>query len=94
MRAIFTIMISLFTGFLIGKLIVNNIQEKEAVQKMEQITQEPLLIIYDIDKHDNGLFRYKIGDGTWGCSKISIVTSERLGTVGDTLKVIKYGTDN
>lgn len=94
MRAIFTIMISLFTGFLIGKLIVNNIQEKEAVQKMEQITQEPLLIIYDIDKHDNGLFRYKIGDGTWGCSKISIVTSERLGMVGDTLKVIKYGTDN
>ena len=94
MRAIFTIMISLFTGFLIGKLIVNNIQEKEAEQKMEQITQEPLLIIYDINKHDNGLFRYKIGDGTWGCSKISIVTSERLGMVGDTLKVIKYGTDN
>lgn len=83
-----------FLGTLFGKYMSHNIKENEAEQKTEQITQEPLLIIYDIDKHDNGLFRYKLGNGSWGCSIISIHTNERLGMVGDTLKVIKYESNN
>lgn len=91
---LFATAFGIFLGTLFGKYLLHNIKESEAEQKMEQVTQEPLLIIYDIDKHNNGLFRYKLGDGSWGCSKISILTNERLGTIGDTLKIVKYEANN
>lgn len=90
----FVLTFGVFFGIFFGKYLSHNIKESKAEQKMEQVTQEPLLIIYDIDKHNNGLFRYKVGDGSWGCEKISILTNERLGTVGDTLKIVKYEANN
>lgn len=91
---LFAMAFGIFLGTLFGKYLSHNIKESKAEQKMEQVTQEPLLIIYDIDKHNNGLFRYKVGDGSWGCEKISILTNERLGTIGDTLKIVKYEANN
>lgn len=90
----FAVAFGIFLGIIFGKYLLHNIKESEAEQKKEQVTQEPLLIIYDIDKHNNGLFRYRLGDGSWGCSKISVLTSERLGTIGDTLKIVKYEANN